>query len=147
MKIQKLACTALAGVLMLITSCTGIKIEDDQAVIQDIQGTWTGYDQIGSFYRHVKVNIAGNTFNGWLQTTESPEVPAWSALPNETGTLSISSILEDPIETGKYRKISFFMRGRCCGDNSLTARTLSDMITYQDGRGLCVARQVAMMRN
>lgn len=137
---------AVITLVTVFTSCSGIDINDEQAVAKDLQGTWIGYEHKGNIFRHFKLVISDNTFSGWLQTSESDNEPAWTALPNESGTISLSSVQNIPNESGKYRKISFFMRGRCCGDNSLTARILSEMITYHEGRGLCVTDQTQMIR-
>jgi hypothetical protein len=139
--------TGLIALAAFFLSCSGVDINDDLAVIQDIQGTWTGYEKTGDLYRHVKLYITDNTFNGWLQMTESGEEPTWTVLPNENGTFSLSAVLDGAKDSGKYRKFNFFIRGRCCGDNSLTARTLSGIITYQEGIGLQVDGGKTMVRN
>jgi hypothetical protein len=135
MQVLRKGIVVLAVVLF---SCSGIDINDDLAVLQDIQGTWIGYEKTGDFYRHVKLYISDNTFNGWLQTTESAEEPTWTVLPNENGTFSLSAVLNNTGDSKKYRKFNFFIRGRCCGDNSLTARTLSGIIAYEEGKGMRV---------
>jgi hypothetical protein len=127
-------------------SCSGIDINDDLAVLQDVQGTWIGYEKTGDIYRHVKLYISDNTFNGWLQTTDSGEEPSWTVLPNENGTFSLSSVLVKADSSGKYRKFNFFINGRCCGDNSLTAKTLSGIITYEEGKGLQVDGGMSMAK-
>jgi hypothetical protein len=139
--------TALFALTVVFFSCSGVDINDDLAVLQDIQGTWIGYEKTGDLYRHVKLYITDNTFNGWLQMTESGEEPAWTVLPNENGTFSLSAVLDNAKDSGKYRKFNFFIRGRCCGDNSLTARTLSGIIIYEDGKGLLVSGGTSMTRD
>jgi hypothetical protein len=134
---------ALAAVFF---SCSEIDINDDLAVLQDIQGTWIGYEKTGDMYRHVKLYISDNAFNGWLQTSESREEPAWTVLPNENGTFSLSGVLDNAKGSGKCRKFNFFIRGRCCGDNSLTATTLSRIITYEEGKGLQVDGSLSMAK-
>jgi hypothetical protein len=129
------------------TSCSGIDINDEQAVMKDIQGTWIGAEHNGNIYRHIKLIISDNTFAGWYQFSESVDEPVWTVVPTENGTISLSSVQENPDETGKYRSINFFILHRCCGDNSLTANILSKIITYQDRKGLSLAAQTPMIRN
>jgi hypothetical protein len=134
------------AVIAIFSSCTGVDIDDEQAVIKDMQGTWTGYECVGSMYRYVKLTISENSFEGWLQTSETNDEPSWTVLPNERGTLSLSSVLDYANNGGKYRKIGLSIPGRCCGDKSLAAVTLSKLITYDDGRGLIVAGRASMIK-
>jgi len=136
----------LTTAVAVLTACSGIDIDDEIAVMNDIQGTWIGYELTGSTYRHIKVNITDNSFDGWLQISDSITEPAWTVLPTESGTFSLSSVLENASDAGKYRKFNFVILHRCCGDNSLTARTLSEMVTYDDGKGLYVAGRASMIR-
>jgi hypothetical protein len=124
--------------MLMLTSCSGVDINDEAAVIKDIQGTWTGYEIVGDTYRHIKVNFRDNTFEGWLQTSDSPAEPLWNVLPNENGNYSLGTVLEHPEDGGKYRSFNFVILKRCCGDNSITAKTLSKLITYQEIEGLRV---------
>jgi hypothetical protein len=112
-----------------------------------MQGIWIGSEHNGDIYRHIKLIISDNTFTAWHQITESADKPGWTVLPTESGTISLSSVQDISNESGKYRKINFFIRGRCCGDNSLTANIMSKMITYHEGKGLCVTDQIPMSRN
>jgi hypothetical protein len=127
-------------------SCSRVDINDEQAVIKDIQGTWTGCEYIGGVYRHIRLNISDNAFDAWIQSSDSDQEPSWNPIPNEKGIISISSVLENPDSEGKYRRITFSILGSCCGDNSSTAWTLSKMITYHDGKGLYVAGRESMAR-
>jgi hypothetical protein len=129
--------------LVVITSCSRVDINDEQAVMKDIQGTWIGCENIGGLFRHIKVNIKEYTFEGWIQTSDSDIEPSWTVLPTENGTFSLSSVMENSNEAGKFRKFSFVINGRCCGDNSLTAKTLSQLISYMDGKGLIIAQRAA----
>jgi len=147
MKTNYLARIAFITLITVIASCSGIDINDEQAVVNDMQGTWIGSEHNGNIYRHIKLIISDNTFTGWYQITESADEPGWMVLPTESGTISLSSVLDISKESGKYRKINFFIRGRCCGDNSLTATIMSKMITYHEGKGLCVTDQKPMSRN
>ena len=146
MKTTYIKDAAIITIIAILTACSGVDIDDDLAVMKDIQGTWVGDELSGNFYRHIKVNITDNRFDGWLQTTDSITEPAWTILPTETGTFSISSVQEKVSGTGKYRSFNFVILGRCCGDNSLTAKTLSEMITYENRKGLLVAGRVSMIR-
>ncbi len=143
MKTNVLKGIVFFALLVVITSCSRVDINDEQAVMKDIQGTWIGYENIGGLFRHIKVNIKENTFEGWLQTSDSDIEPSWTVLPTESGTFSLSSVLENPNEAGKFRKFSFVINGRCCGDNSLTAKTLSELIAYMDSKGLLIAQRAA----
>mgnify|MGYP001769250686 CR=1 FL=1 len=131
-----LKATAIFVAILIFTSCSRVDIHDETAVMHDIQGTWIGKARIGEIYRHVKVTISENRFEGWLQTTDSVAEPEWTILPTESGTFSISSVREE--ESGKdiFRSLKFSIAGRCCGDNSLTAITFSEMITYMNRNGL-----------
>jgi hypothetical protein len=137
--------TLIASMAFLI-SCSGVDIRNDAAVLKDIQGIWTGYEFIGGMYRHIKLKITENDFDGWIQTSDSVNEPTWTDLPGEIGTISISSVTEDPDIAGKFRRITFKIRGTCCGDNSSTAWTLSKLITYNDGKGLLLAGRTSMAR-
>jgi len=146
MKTNYLKNAAIITVIAILTTCSGVDIDDDLAVMKDIQGTWVGYELIGDLYRHIKVNITDNSFDGWLQTSDSVTEPVWTVLPTENGTFSLSSVQEKTSGTGKYRRFNFVILRRCCGDNSLTAKTLSEMITYDDRKGLLVAGRLSMTR-
>jgi hypothetical protein len=143
MKTDFLKSIGFFTLLVVIVSCSRVNINDEQAVMKDIQGTWIGREYIGGLIRHIKVNIKENTFEGWLQTSDSDNEPSWTVLPTESGTFSLSSVLENPNKAGKFRKFSFVINGRCCGDNSLTAKTLSQLIAYMDGKGLYIAQRAA----
>jgi hypothetical protein len=147
MKTKSLKSIGLFILILVAISCSRVNINDEEAVMKEIQGTWTGCENIDGFFRHIKVNIRENNFEGWLQTSDSDVNPSWTVLPTESGTFSISSVLENQTATGKIRKFSFVIRGRCCGDNSTTAKTLSELITYMDGKGLFIAQQDAMVSN
>ena len=145
-------CISISGIVVRIlavialVSCTREDINDYQDVMDDIQGSWIGHDYNGGIHRHIKLIISDNTFKGWLQTSDNEYEPIWTVLPGEEGTFSLSSVLDDPDNTGKYRKVNFYMQGRCCGDNSLTARMLSSLVAYYDGTGLSVTGQKPMAR-
>lgn len=131
--------------MVTIVACSSVDIEDESSVLKDIQGTWIGQEWTGNFYRHIKVTIKeNNRFEGWLQATDSIQEPVWTVLPGEIGSFSISSALKENAGPGKYRSFNFAMQGRCCTDNSLTAKTLSELITYHDKKGLCIRDSVPM---
>jgi hypothetical protein len=146
MKTINIKCAAIITILSILTACSGIDINDDLAVMKDIQGTWVGEELVGNSFRHIKVNFADNRFDGWLQTSDSIIEPEWTILPTEIGTFSISSVQETTSGNGKYRSFNFAILGRCCGDNSLTAKTLSEMITYDSKKGLLLAGRLSMTR-
>lgn len=130
----------------ILVSCSKVDIEDESAVMKDIQGTWIGREWTGNFYRHIKVTMKENRFEGWLLASDSINEPKWTVLPNEIGSFSISSALKENPGPGKYRSFNFAMQGRCCTDNSLTARTLSELISYHEKSGLCIRDSVPMTR-
>lgn len=131
----------------ILVSCSKVDIDDETAVLKDIQGTWVGYEWTGNFYRHIKVTIKeNNRFEGWLQATDSIHEPTWTVLPTEIGSFSISTALKENPGPGKYRSFNFAMQGRCCTDNSLTARTLSELITYHEKKRLCIRDSIPMTR-
>ncbi len=149
---MKRDCNSTTGIflwilaVMVLSACTRRDINDYQNVMDDIQGIWIGHDYNGGIHRHIKLIISDNTFKGWLQISDNEVEPEWTVLPGEEGNLSLSSVLNNPDRNGKYRKINFYMRGRCCGDNSLTARMLSSLVDYYDGTGLSVTGQKPMAR-
>lgn len=138
MKAINLKSAAIFAIFVITTACSGVDIHDETAVIKDIQGTWIGKARVGELYRHVKVTISENRFEGWLQTTDSVAEPEWTILPTESGTFSISSVQMEESGKDQFRSLKFVISGRCCGDNSLTAITLSEMITYMNKNGLSV---------
>lgn len=138
MRITNYKTAAIIVAIVIFTSCSEVDINDEMAVMKDIQGTWIGKAPAGELYRHIKVSITDNRFNGWLQTTDSVAEPEWTVLPTESGTFSISSVLEEESGKDQFRSLKFAIAGRCCGDNSLTAITLSEMITYVNRKGLFV---------
>ena len=132
--------------LAVLFACSDIDIKDDLAVMKYIQGTWVGKEIIGKFSRHIKVSLIDNRFEGCVQLTDSITEPTWTLLPIETGTFSISSVQEKLSGTRKYRSFNFFILGRCCGDNSLTTKTLSELMTYDQREGLLVGGTEPMTR-
>ena len=137
--------TALLVWMALFTSCSGVDIGDEQAVMDDLQGTWIGLEQTKNFYRHIKLNISGNTYHGWIQYSDSAEEPDWTPLPAESGTFSLSSVMANTDIAPKFRRLSFSIPKACCGDNSVTAKTLSQTITYQEDKGLFVGDHASMV--
>jgi len=87
-------------------------------------------------YQHFKLKIEKDTFEGWVQMSDTQTEPEWTELPNEKGLISLSSVQDDPENTVKFRKFAFTCDGRCCGDKSLSLKALSDMISYIEGKGL-----------
>lgn len=134
-------------VSVILNSCSKININDEQAVIKNIQGTWIGYENMGTYYQHIKLNISENSFDGWVQTSESDKTPSWDVLPGESGTFTLTSVQDDPASSVKYRKFSFTIAGRCCGDKSLTTETLSRLLSYVEAKGLYVGGKVSMIKN
>lgn len=120
---------------------SGVDVNDEKAVIKDMQGTWIGnsHDGIDAYqFNHYKIEISGNNFKGWLKPAYTNDEPSWSSEPDETGTFSLSPVQGYTNSTSKYRNINFNKVGGGYGDNSLMARTFTNMIIYDDGGGLYV---------
>jgi hypothetical protein len=133
--------------LMIITACTkdaDINKEDD--VIKSIQGAWVGYEKIGNMYKHVKLSIDKDLFEVWVQTSDSQNKPSWAKLPDEKGAVTLNSLQKDPNMNLRFRKFSFTCSGRCCGDKSSVIKDISDMISYDEGKGLTLNRKIKMSK-
>lgn len=114
--------------------------------MKDIQGVWTGYQIMGKVYRHFKLIVKNNSFEGWMQISDSDKEPSWAEIPDEKGALTLSSLLNDEEKKLKYRKFSLRCDGRCCGDKSVSVKALSELISYQDGKGLMLDGKVKMVK-
>lgn len=146
---KKIGCTSIiliVIVLYFIGSIFKVDINDEQAVIKDMQGTWVGYDHEGGIYTHYKLQISGNDFKGWLQTEYTNSEPNWSSQPDETGTFTLSPVQGYTNTSGNYRNINFYKNGGGYGNNSLTARAFTNMIIYDDGGGLYVVGWASMSK-
>jgi hypothetical protein len=128
--------------LLFFTSCSHPDINNEKNVLDDLQGRWTGREKTGEMYTHVKLDISGDSFQCWLMITDSETEPKWKLLPEEMGTFSLSSVYEDPDETGKFRKFSLMVPGRCCGDKSVCISTMSRLLRYSDKNGLQIGNGV-----
>lgn len=129
---------------LLYQAIFSVSIDDEKAVVKDMQGTWVGYDHESGVYTHYKLQISGNNFKGWFQTAYTDDEPSWSSQPDETGTYTLSPVQGYTNASGKYRNINFNKEGGGYGDNSLTARAFTNMIIYDDGSGLYVVGWGAM---
>ncbi|HBY54579.1 MAG TPA: hypothetical protein DEH15_19350 [Marinilabiliales bacterium] len=125
--------------LAVFTSCSKTDINNDEAVMNELQGTWIGNEMTGTMYQHIKLRIYKDTFEGWVQMSDTQAEPEWTELPNEKGLISLSSVQDDPETTVKFRKFAFTCDGRCCGDKSLSLKALSGMISYVEGKGLTLS--------
>jgi len=146
---KKIGCTSIiliVIVLYFIGSIFKVDINDEKAVIKDMQGTWVGYDHEGGIYTHYKLQISGNDFKGWLQTEYTNSEPNWSSQPDETGTFTLSPVQGYTNTSGNYRNINFYKNGGGYGNNSLTARAFTNMIIYDDGGGLYVVGWASMSK-
>jgi hypothetical protein len=130
---------AFIFLLIVLTSCSKTDINNDEAVMNELQGTWTGTEMTGDMYQHFKLKIEKDTFEGWVQMSDTPAEPEWTKLPNEKGLISLSSVQDDPETTIKFRKFAFTCDGRCCGDKSLSLQALSGMVSYVEGKGLTLS--------
>lgn len=131
---------------IFISCSTKTDINNEEAVMKDVQGVWVGYENTGETYRYIKLSIANDSFKGWVQTSDAKAEPAWADLPNEEGSISLGSIQNDPESKTKFRKFAFTCSGRCCGDKSLSLQAMSNLIAYNEGKGLTLAGQVKMAR-
>jgi len=130
----------------IIGCSNSVDINKESAVLKDIQGAWTGCRIMGKVYRHFKLTISKDAFEGWIQVSDSEKEPVWAKIPDEKGFLSLTSLLNDDKKNLKYRKFTLRCDGRCCGDKSLSIETISDIITYQEGKGLVLDGKVKMMK-
>jgi hypothetical protein len=128
--------TCVLLIFIFCVSCSGIDINDENKVLDEIQGNWIGIEKINEMYMHVRLNISDDSFQGWLMMTNSEKEPEWTVLPDEFGSFSLSSVMDDQNENGRFRKLSFSVSGRCCGDKSRIVTTLSDLLRYHDKKGL-----------
>lgn len=144
---KKIGCVTIIAIVIImaiIGSFLKVDINDEEAVIKDMQGTWVGYDHEGGIYTHYRLQITGTNFKGWLQTAYTSSEPAWSSQPDETGTFTLSPVQGYTNSSGNYRNINFYKVGGGYGNNSLTARAFTNMIIYDDGSGLYVVRWSSM---
>jgi hypothetical protein len=123
-------------ILMFFVSCSHTDINNEKKVLYELQGRWTGIEKTDNMYMHVRLDISEDSFQSWLMITDSEKEPEWKPLPEEMGTFSLSSVFGDPNEQGKFRKLSFTVPGRCCGDKSSTITTLTSLLKYSDKKGL-----------
>jgi hypothetical protein len=122
--------------LIVLTSCSKTDIDNNEAVMNELQGTWIGSEMAGTMYQHFKLIIEKDTFQGWVQISDTQVEPEWTELPNEKGLISLSSVQDDLENTIKFRKFAFTCDSRCCSDKSLSLKALSGMISYVEGQGL-----------
>ncbi len=124
---------AISLIFLFLAIGSGVDIKDEAAVIKDMQGTWVGHDHEAGVYTHYKLQISGNKFKGWIQTAYTDDEPAWSNQSSETGTFTLSPVQGYTNSSGNYRNINFYKEGGGFGDNSLAARTFTNMIIYDGG--------------
>lgn len=130
--------------ILICNSCMNIDIKDEKAVIDRMQGVWVGYDHNNGIYTHYKLQVSGSNFKGWFTVENTDDEPTWSEQPSETGTFTLSPVQGYTNLSGKYRNINFYKEGGGFGDNSLIARTFTEMIIFDESDGLYVVRWAAM---
>lgn len=138
---KKIGCVAIIAIIVIIAiigSFFKVDINDNEAVIKDMQGIWVGYDHEGGVYTHYKLQISGTNFKGWFQTAYTSSEPNWTSQPDETGTFTLSPVQGYTNSAGNYRNINFYKEDGEYGNNSLTARAFTKMIIYDDGSGLYI---------
>jgi len=119
--------------IVAIGSLSPVDLNDKNAVIKDMQGTWIGnsHDGIGEFqYVHYKVIISDDKFKGWIQVARTSDEPNWNTTPDVSGKWSLSEVLTYTNSSSRYRNIYFEEDN---SDNLLKARTLQNMIVYDGG--------------
>lgn len=136
----------LAVIIGLAIGIGGTDINSAKDVIERMQGSWTGYDHEGGIYTHYKLVINGNSFRGWMQTAYTDDTPNFASSPDATGTFTLSPVQGYTNSSGKYRNINFTMEGGGFGNNSLSARSFTNMIIYDDSGGLYVVGWASMSR-
>jgi hypothetical protein len=132
-KVSRISIIAIITIITLISSCVNVDINDENAVIKDMQGTWVGnsHDGIGEFqYIHYKVVITGNKFKGWIEVARTSDEPKWINNPDVSGEWSLSEVLTFTNMDSRYRNIYFKEDNT---DNLLKARTLQNSIIYDGG--------------
>ena len=118
--------------LLLAVGSSSVDIFNEDAVIQDMQGTWVGHSHngLGEFqYMHYKVKFDGEKFYGWIQSARTDREPGWNSKPDVTGTWSLSDVLTFTNSSSKYRNINI----ENDDENLLEARTLQKMIIWDNG--------------
>jgi hypothetical protein len=146
---KKIGCGTIIAIVIItaiIGSFLKVDINDEEAVIKDMQGTWIGYDHESGIYTHYELQISGTNFKGWLQTAYTNSEPNWSSQPDETGTYTLSPVQGYTNSSSKYRNINFFKDGGGYGNNSLSARAFTKMIIYDDSDGLYVVGWASMSK-
>jgi len=136
----------LAVIIGLAIGMGGSDINSTKDVIERMQGSWTGYDHEGGIYTHYKLAINGNSFKGWMQSTYTDDTPNFASSPDVIGTYTLSPVQGYTNSSGKYRNINFTMEGGGFGNNSLSARSFTNMIVYDDSNGLYVVGWGGMSR-
>jgi hypothetical protein len=139
----------IIGFLLVTLACSNtvpVDINNEEAVIKNIQGNWVGCVDIGNMYKHIKLSITDNSFKAWMQMSDYEDEPDWLKESVEKGWITPSSILKNTESNSKYRKFAFTCAGRCCGDKSIAIETLTKLVTYVDGQGLTLGDNVKMIR-
>lgn len=119
--------------IILALGSSSPDINDKEAVVKDMQGTWIGnsHDGIGEFqFVHYKVEISGNNFKGWVDVGRTSDEPNWNSTPDVKGTWSLSEVLTYTNSSSRYRNIYF---EEDSSNDLLKARTLQNMIVYDGG--------------
>lgn len=119
--------------IIVAIASSSTDINDKDAIIKDMQGTWVGnsHDGIGEFqYVHYKVEISGSNFKGWIEVGRTSDEPNWNSTPDVKGTWSLSEVLTYTNSSSRYRNIYFVEDN---DNNLLKARTLQNMIVYDGG--------------
>ena len=80
----------LVGLFFVFLSCSNsVDINNEEAVMNDIQGAWIGCQNIGNVYRHFKLNVENNRFEGWVRISDSKIEPIGASDADEKGFISL----------------------------------------------------------
>jgi hypothetical protein len=130
----------------LFSCSTTTDINNEEAVMQEIQGDWIGCENIENMYRYIKLSINKDLFEVWIQTSDYQAEPNWAKLPDEKGSISLNSLQKDTETNMQFRKFAFICSGRCCGDKSSVIKNISNLISYEEGKGLTIDHKVRMSK-
>jgi hypothetical protein len=132
---------------MFFLACTSTTdINNEKAVMKDIQGEWIRNMNFADMYRHIKLSIDGNSFKAWVQMSEYEDEPDWLEFPDEKGRFTLSSLIEDKNKNINYRKFTFSCEGRCCRDKSVAIESLTELLTFVERKGLTIGEKMKMVR-
>ena len=72
-----------------------IDIQDKEAVISDLQGTWVADRQAG-LWIHYKIEFSGHNYKCWHKVNMAKDSHSWKDQPDGTGTYELSYVKTYP---------------------------------------------------